>query len=76
MTPVLLDANGESTGPAGAPVQAFGDGFGNFNLEKSIAAVFSRVAYGSTTTTKRSIPDNVYVPSLTTVSTPLLTTFR
>ncbi|XP_055527488.1 uncharacterized protein LOC129720096 [Wyeomyia smithii] len=73
---VLLDANGESTGPAGAPVQAFGDGFGNFNLERSIAAVFSRVAYGSTTTTKRSIPDNVYVPSLTTVSTPLLTTFR
>ncbi|EAA05061.4 AGAP011255-PA, partial [Anopheles gambiae str. PEST] len=46
------------------------------NLERSIAAVFSRVAYGSTTTTKRSIPDNVYVPSLTTVSTPLLTTFR
>ncbi|XP_055628604.1 uncharacterized protein LOC129770042 [Toxorhynchites rutilus septentrionalis] len=73
---VLLDANGESAGPAGAPVQAFGDGLGNFNLERSIAAVFSRVAYGSTTTTKRSIPDNVYVPSLTTVSTPLLTTFR
>ncbi|XP_058463334.1 uncharacterized protein LOC131437783 [Malaya genurostris] len=73
---VLLDANGESTGPAGAPVQAFSDGLGNFNLERSIAAVFSRVAYGSTTTTKRSIPDNVYVPSLTTVSTPLLTTFR
>ncbi|EDS26364.1 malate dehydrogenase [Culex quinquefasciatus] len=81
---VLLDANGESAaGPAGgggggAP---FGDGVGlslggSFNLEKSIAAVFSRVAYGSTTTTKRSIPDNVYVPSLTTVSTPLLTTFR
>ncbi|EAT39294.1 AAEL008894-PA [Aedes aegypti] len=73
---VLLDPNGDGTGPAGAPVQVFGgDGFGSLNLEKSIAAVFSRVAYGSTTTTKRSIPDNVYVPSLTTVSTPLLTTF-
>ncbi|XP_062711577.1 uncharacterized protein LOC109397120, partial [Aedes albopictus] len=75
---VLLDPNGDGTGPAGGPVQVFGggDGFGSLNLEKSIAAVFSRVAYGSTTTTKRSIPDNVYVPSLTTVSTPLLTTFR
>ena len=47
----------------------------NLNLEKSIASVFAKVAYGSTTTTKRSIPD-VYVPSLTTVPTPLLTTFR
>lgn len=45
------------------------------NLEKSIAAVFNKVAYGSTTT-KRSIPDNVFVPSLTTVPTPPLTTFR
>lgn len=45
------------------------------NLERSIAAVFNKVAYGSTTT-KRSIPDNVFVPSLTTVPTPLLTTFR
>lgn len=44
------------------------------NLEKSIAAVFNKVAYG--TTTKRSIPDNAPVPSLTTASTPLLTTFR
>uniref|UniRef100_A0A182ILA7 Proline-rich transmembrane protein 3/4 domain-containing protein n=1 Tax=Anopheles atroparvus TaxID=41427 RepID=A0A182ILA7_ANOAO len=70
---VLLDTNG---GDGKAPVQAFGDGLGGINLEQSIAAVFSRVAYGSTTTTKRSIPDNVYVPSLTTVSTPLLTTFR
>uniref|UniRef100_A0A182P344 Proline-rich transmembrane protein 3/4 domain-containing protein n=1 Tax=Anopheles epiroticus TaxID=199890 RepID=A0A182P344_9DIPT len=75
---VLLDTNG-GVGGAGegkAPVQAFGDELGGVNLERSIAAVFSRVAYGSTTTTKRSIPDNVYVPSLTTVSTPLLTTFR
>lgn len=45
------------------------------NLEKSIAAVFNKVAYGSTTT-KRSIPDNVFVPSLTTVPTPPLTTYR
>uniref|UniRef100_A0A4Y0B6T3 Uncharacterized protein n=1 Tax=Anopheles funestus TaxID=62324 RepID=A0A4Y0B6T3_ANOFN len=75
---VLLDTNGGVGGPADgkAPVQAFGDELGGVNLERSIAAVFSRVAYGSTTTTKRSIPDNVYVPSLTTVSTPLLTTFR
>lgn len=41
---------------------------------ESIAAVFSKVAYGSTTTTKRSIPENVLVPSVTTVSTPILTT--
>lgn len=43
------------------------------NLEKSIAAVFSKVAYGSTTTTKRSIPDNV-PPVVTTASSPILTT--
>ncbi|CAG9831472.1 unnamed protein product [Diabrotica balteata] len=42
------------------------------NLEKSIAAVFNKVAYGSTT--KRSIPDNVY--PVTTLATPLLTTYR
>lgn len=42
------------------------------NLEQSIAAVFNKVAYGSTT--KRSIPDNAY--PVTTLSTPLLTTFR
>lgn len=44
------------------------------SLEMSIAAVFNKVAYG--TTTKRSIPDNVFVPNLTTVPTPQLTTFR
>lgn len=44
------------------------------NLEMSIAAVFNKVAYG--TTTKRSISDSVSVPSLTTVATPQLTTFR
>ncbi|XP_025837522.1 uncharacterized protein LOC108744964 [Agrilus planipennis] len=42
------------------------------NLEDSIAAVFNKVAYGSTT--KRSIPDNAY--PLTTLATPLLTTYR
>ncbi|XP_049825205.1 uncharacterized protein LOC109602569 isoform X2 [Aethina tumida] len=41
-------------------------------LEKSIAAVFNKVAYGSTT--KRSIPDNAY--PVTTLATPLLTTYR
>ncbi|XP_050315961.1 uncharacterized protein LOC126750389 [Anthonomus grandis grandis] len=40
--------------------------------EKSIAAVFNKVAYGSTT--KRSIPDNSY--PVTTMATMLLTTFR
>lgn len=42
------------------------------NLEQSIAAVFNKVAYGSTT--KRSIPDNNYL--ITTLATPLLTTYR
>lgn len=46
------------------------------NLEE-IGAIFHKVAYPtSTTTTKRSITDNVYVPSITTVPTPSLTTFR
>ncbi|KAF7287685.1 hypothetical protein GWI33_006026 [Rhynchophorus ferrugineus] len=40
--------------------------------EQSIAAVFNKVAYGSTT--KRSIPDNSY--PVTTLATPLLTTYR
>ncbi|XP_066257816.1 uncharacterized protein [Euwallacea similis] len=42
------------------------------NLEQSIAAVFNKVAYGSTT--KRSIPDNSY--PVTTMATMLLTTYR
>nr|XP_022920396.1 uncharacterized protein LOC111428900 [Onthophagus taurus] len=42
------------------------------NLEQSIAAVFNKVAYGSTT--KRSIPDTAY--PITTLATPLLTTYR
>lgn len=44
------------------------------SLEMSIAAVFNKVAYG--TTTKRSIADGVFVPNLTTVPTPQLTTYR
>lgn len=46
------------------------------NLERSLAAVLIKVAYGTTSTTKRSIPENSYVPSLTTIATPLLTTLR
>lgn len=47
-----------------------------YNLEE-LGAIFHKVAYQtSTTTTKRSIIDNVYVPSITTVPTPSLTTFR
>lgn len=52
----------------------FGSSFSEKSLENSIAAVFNKVAYGSTTT-KRSIPD-VFVPSLTTIATPSLTTYR
>lgn len=46
------------------------------NLERSLAAVLIKVAYGTTSTTKRSIPENSYVPSLTTIATPILTTLR
>lgn len=45
------------------------------NLEKSVAGIFIKVAYGTTSTTKRSIPDN-FVPTLTTVATLPLTTER
>lgn len=56
------------------PISGFSlDKFGS-NLELNLAAVFNKVAYG--TTTKRSISDNVFVPSLTTVPTPQLTTYR
>lgn len=46
------------------------------NLERSVAAVLIKVAYGTTSTTKRSIPDNSYILGLTTAATPLLTTLR
>lgn len=45
------------------------------SLEKSVAGIFQKVAYGTTSTTKRSIPDN-FVPTLTTVATLPLTTER
>ncbi|XP_026839013.1 uncharacterized protein LOC6555869 isoform X2 [Drosophila erecta] len=44
------------------------------NLESSVAAVLRKVAYGTTSTTKRSIPDTSYSLGLTTVATPFLTT--
>lgn len=62
-----------NTVPSPANDGGFMDQIGN--LEQNIAAVFSKVAYGSTTT-KRSIPDSVPIPNLTTVPSPLLTTFR
>ncbi|KAH8336651.1 hypothetical protein KR074_009633, partial [Drosophila pseudoananassae] len=45
-------------------------------FENSVAAVLIKVAYGTTSTTKRSIPENSYGFSLTTVATPFLTTQR
>lgn len=68
------DAITNGVSAAGIP----GSNAGLYNLDKigslemSIAAVFNKVAYG--TTTKRSIPDNVF--SLTTMQTPQLTTYR
>ncbi|XP_017126165.1 uncharacterized protein LOC108145316 [Drosophila elegans] len=46
------------------------------NFERSVAAVLIKVAYGTTSTTKRSIPDTSYSLGLTTVATPFLTTQR
>ncbi|KAH8384940.1 hypothetical protein KR200_009425, partial [Drosophila serrata] len=46
------------------------------NFERSVAAVLIKVAYGTTSTTKRSIPDSSYSLGLTTVATPFLTTQR
>lgn len=77
-TVVSVNGDGESAATAaGGGSSEIGsfylDKIGNF--EQSIAAVFNNVAYG-TTTTKRSIPDNVFVPGLTTIATPALTTYR
>ncbi|XP_044731992.1 uncharacterized protein LOC123294872 [Chrysoperla carnea] len=47
----------------------------NLNFEQSIAAVFNKVAYGSSTT-KRSIPDNWSLPHFSTIATPILTTYQ
>ncbi|GLV37051.1 uncharacterized protein CBL_02117 [Carabus blaptoides fortunei] len=57
---------------AASPDLDKGDRFLDKINEQSIAAVFNKVAYGSTT--KRSIPDNAY--AYTTLATPLLTTYR
>lgn len=52
------------------------DALNRFNMENQIAAIFSRVSYGSTTT-KRSISDlGMGQSSLTTIPTPFLTTNR
>ncbi|XP_063703651.1 uncharacterized protein LOC134833303 [Culicoides brevitarsis] len=54
----------------------FEDALNRFNMENQIAAIFSRVSYGSTTT-KRSISDlGMGQSSLTTIPTPFLTTNR
>lgn len=67
-------SGGSSSSSRNNPGQLFNlDRIGS-NLELNLAAVFNKVAYG--TTTKRSISDNVFVPTLTTVPTPQLTTFR
>lgn len=62
--------NGVGAGNTGANAGLYFDKIGG-SLEMSIAAVFNKVAYG--TTTKRSLPDNVFVP---TMPTPQLTTYR
>lgn len=77
-SPVVI--NGGSNSNAGGSNSGIGTG-GHYldkidNLERSVAAVLIKVAYGTTSTTKRSIPDNSYVPSLTTIATPPLTTLR
>lgn len=61
-------------GGAGGPAPVNDDNL-NFNMENKIAAIFSRVSYGSTTT-KRSISDTGAQSSLTTIPTPFLTTYR
>lgn len=73
------DANENAAAAAAASANSGGGSSGLYldkigSLEMSIAAVFNKVAYG--TTTKRSIPDTVFIPNLTTVPTPQLTTFR
>lgn len=70
--PLAPVSNGRSNSGTGAGLYSGLEKIGS--LEMSIAAVFNKVAYG--TTTKRSIADNVFVPNLTTVPTPQLTTYR
>lgn len=73
---LLLSVISISNCAANALVDSSSSTGGEYNLDE-LGAIFHKVAYQtSTTTTKRSIIDNVYVPSITTVPTPSLTTFR
>lgn len=73
LTELVDDSSLNGGGGGGVFAAMYSEKIGS--LEKSIAAVFNKVAYGSTTT-KRSIPDAMFVPTMTTVPTPPLTTFR
>lgn len=69
---------GTDTSKSGASAGiSMDDALNRFNMENQIAAIFSRVSYGSTTT-KRSISDlgGLGQSSLTTIPTPFLTTNR
>jgi hypothetical protein len=73
---LLLSVISISNCAANALVDSSSSAAAEYNLDE-LGAIFHKVAYQtSTTTTKRSIIDNVYVPSITTVPTPSLTTFR
>lgn len=73
---LLLSVISISNCAANALVDSSSSAADTYNLEE-LGAIFHKVAYQTTTTTtKRSIIDNVYVPSITTVPTPSLTTFR
>ncbi|KAL7726681.1 hypothetical protein ACLKA6_012762 [Drosophila palustris] len=73
-----ISSNSTENGSSGISSSVASSGYlGNLdNFERSVAAVLIKVAYGTTSTTKRSIPDNSYILGLTTVATPLLTTLR
>lgn len=72
-----VDTSKSSNGAAAAAgTFSLDDALNRFNMENQIAAIFSRVSYGSTTT-KRSISDlGMGQSSLTTIPTPFLTTNR
>lgn len=73
---LLLSVISISNCAANALVDSSSSAADGYNLEE-LGAIFHKVAYQtSTTTTKRSIIDNVYVPSITTVPPLTLTTFR
>lgn len=69
------DTSSTDSKNAAAATFSMDDALNRFNMENQIAAIFSRVSYGSTTT-KRSISDLVGQSSLTTIPTPFLTTNR